>query len=173
MGQERTYLDVHYSKETWEGEPPEWEEGVKHHPITCRAYRSRGQLRDFVELLPGHGYLDFRRVQLMVLLVNPAQSSCIRMGSNEPTKLSINDNQVWPPSVRYVEFLDAYVLHAGVNRYTFWILKPDGTITEHEVPEVQGGWHHFLPLRSGVFAIGGTINVKKSRRPWKSWRVLA
>lgn len=161
MGQERTYLDMFYSKDTWEGEPQEWEKGVKMHPITCRAYKSRGQSRDFVELQPGHGYLDFRRPAD----VSPGQPIPIllyRTGSYEPTRLSINDNEVWPPFVHYVEFLDAYVLYAGVNRHSFWILKPNGTITEHEVLEVLGGWHHFLPLRSGIFAIGGTINVEKS-----------
>ncbi|WHZ29131.1 MAG: hypothetical protein OJF51_003932 [Nitrospira sp.] len=160
MGQERTYLDMYYSKETWEGEPPEWGERVRMHPITCQAYQSRGLLRDFVELLPIHGYLDFRRPPD----VPPSQPSPIllyRSGSYGPTRLSINDSQVWPPSVRYVEFLDAYVLHAGVNRHSFWILNPNGTLTEHGVPEVRGGWHHFLPLRSGVLAIGGTINVEK------------
>jgi hypothetical protein len=56
-------------------------------------------------------------------------------------------------------------MYAGINQHTFWILKPDGTITEREVPEIHGGWHHFLPLRSGVFASGGSINVKKQRDP--------
>ncbi len=164
MGQERTYFDIRYSKETWEGEPPEWEEGVRHHPITCKAYRSRGQLRDFVELLPEHGYLDFRRPSDSY----PGQPSSILLyptGANEARRLSINDNQVWPPSARYVEFLDAYVMYAGITRHKFWILMPDGTIAEHKVPEVQGGWHHFLPLHLGVFASGGSINVKEQDDP--------
>jgi hypothetical protein len=164
MGQERTYLDLHYSKETWEEEPPEWEENVKMHPIACKSYRSRGQLRDFIELLPDHGYLDFRRLPD----VHPSQSSPIllyRTEANEATKLSINDSQVWPPLVRYVEFLNAYVMYGGINQHTFWILEPDGTITEREVPVIHGGWHHFLPMRSGVFASGGSINLKKQGDP--------
>jgi hypothetical protein len=160
MGQERTYLDLHYSKETWEGEPQEWEEGVKVHRTTCKSYRSRGQSIDFTELLPDHGYLDFRRSPD----IQPGRPSPIlfyRAEANEATRLPINDNQVWPPLARYVEFLNAYVMYAGINQHTFWILKPDGTITEREVPEIHGGWHHFFPLRSGVFASGGSINVKK------------
>jgi len=160
MGEERTYFDVHYSKETWEGEPPEWEEGVRPHPITCKSYHSRGQLRDFVELLPDHGYLDFRRPS-DAHSGQPSPILFYRTGTNEARRLNVNDNQIWPPLAHYVEFLDSYVLYAGINHHNFWVLRSDATITEREVPEVHGGWHHFLPLRSGVFASGGTINVKK------------
>ncbi|MDF0644873.1 MAG: hypothetical protein P0111_12655 [Nitrospira sp.] len=164
MGQERTYLDLHYSKEIWEGEPPEWEESVKAHPITCKSYQSRGQLRDFIELLPEHGYLDFRR-QPDAHPGRPGPILFYRPEANEATRLPLNDNQVWPPLARYVEFLNAYVMYAGSNQHTFWLLRPDGTITGREVPEIHGGWHHFLPLRSGVLASGGSINVKKQGDP--------
>ncbi len=169
MGQERTYHDVHYSKETWEGEPPEWEEGVKMHPITCKSYRRNFAKwhSDIVELLPGHGYLDFAapadliRGEHIPIIWHSA-------GGSEVSKLSLFKGQVWPHLIRYVEFFNAYVLY-GYNfidvrtgqyspswprdlPHAIWLFWPDGTIQELQIPGSYSGWYGFFPARNGVFA---------------------
>ena len=167
MGQERTYLDMHYSKETWKGEPPEWEEGVKMHPITCRSYQVRPTKRHIVELLPEHGYLNF---VVSKDLVPEQQDNPVTWQSpdgSESKKLPFLKGQVWPELVLYAEFLDAYVLY-GYNfvdtkthqyspswpndlPHTIWLFFPDGTIQELQVPGPYSGWYGFSPARKGVF----------------------
>jgi hypothetical protein len=178
MGQERTYLDMYYSKETWEGEPPEWEEGVKMHPITCKSYRpSHGKWQsDIVQLLPEHGYLDFAAPKDLM----PGQHLPIiwrSEGGNEVSKLSLLKGQVWPQVVRYAEFLNAYVLY-GYNflelrthqyspswpndlPHAVWLFSPNGTIKELQVPGPYSGWYGFFPMRKGVFAASHGQGRKK------------
>lgn len=172
MGEERTYLDVHYSKETWEGEPPEWEEGVKHHPITCKAYHSRGLRGDYVELLPEHGYLDVRRPRdlqsgkdLAVLWHRPGTSYAI--------PLPILKSEVDPSHIHYITFLDSYFMYGWnniakrevVQPQTYWFMKPDGSVTRHEVLGHFGGWTNATPTQKGLFVITNAINVHKSLDP--------
>lgn len=157
MGQERTYLDLHYSKETWEGEPPEWEEGVKHHPITCKAYRWNG--RGF-PLLPEHGYIA-RSIQSPEI-----ESSYLIWYPKEQTDgcaLPIpNTNRLWES--RFVEFLNAYVIYAEFST-GYWLFKPSGDVARVTLPAIAGGWYEFLPMRRGVFAVGGVSNVKRKGDP--------
>lgn len=166
MGQERTYLDLHYSKETWEGEPPEWEEGVNVHPIMCKSYRSRGI--GFVDLLPEHGYLDYRR---------PSEYS---PGGKVPTAWHRADGidgiklpllvhaYLNSSAVRYEPFLNGYVLETtnsvestemsssikgGI--FSIWLFLSDGKISELAMPRrdwMGGGSRSFYPARSGVFS---------------------
>jgi len=172
MGQERTYLDLHYSKETWEGEPPEWEEGVKHHPITCKAYRSRGLRGDYVELLPEHGYLDVRRSRD----IQSGKDTAIlwhRPGTSDSVPLPILKSEVDPSHIHYIAFLDSYFMYGWnniakrevVQPQTYWLMKPDGSITKHEVLGYFGGWTNATPTQNGLFVITNAINVHKSMDP--------
>ena len=109
MGQERTYLDMFYSKDTWEEEPPEWEENVKMHPITCRSYRAKPfKLQaDIVELLPEHGYLDFSLPQTHkpgeALPPIPFHQS----GVDTAIPLPVTRNGMARHDVHYLEFLNS------------------------------------------------------------------
>lgn len=169
MGQERTYLDLHYSKETWEREPPEWEDGVRMHPITCRSYQSRG-VTGFVDLLPEHGYLDYRR---------PADHPpgdkvpivWYRPGAIEGTKLPLMIHQYLDPTtVRYEQFMNGYVIGTtsfvepaesyksttslNGQAYSVWLFSADGNITDINVPYqdwMRGGTRNFYPALKGVF----------------------
>jgi hypothetical protein len=158
MGQERIYLDLHYSKDTWEGEPPEWEDGVKTHPITCKSYRSRGM--DFVPLLPEHGHLEFRRsVQSSE---NNPNYIVWHLNNDEAAGrvLPVLIGEVLGSQLLYIEFLNAYVMSAGIAN-GFWLLMPSGEVTKVILPDIKGGWRYFMPTRTGIFASGGTINVKR------------
>jgi len=172
MGQERTYLDVHYSKETWEGEPPEWEEGVKHHPITCKAYHSRGLRGDYVELLPEHGYLDVGRPRD----IQSGMDTAIhwhRPGTSDTVPLPILKSEVDPSHIHYIAFLDSYFMYGWnniakrevVQPQTYWLMKPDGSVTKHEVLGYFGGWTSVTPTQNGLFVITNAINVHKSLDP--------
>lgn len=167
MGQERTYLDLHYAKETWEGEPPDWEEGVKMHPITCKSYRSR-EVAGFVDLLPDHGYLDFRRPSDL-----PLESYSLVLwyssGTSEGTKLPLLFfSHLDPTTVRFEQFLNGYVLgttnfvqstessSSPKDRfYSIWLFLPDGKTSEIKVLRqdwMGGGSRDFYPARNGVFS---------------------
>lgn len=157
MGQERTYLDIHYSKETWEGEPPEWEEGVKHHPITCKAYHWNG--RGF-PLLPEHGYIA-RSTQLPEK--EPSHIIWYPKEQTDGHALPIpNTNRLWDS--RFVEFLDAYVIYAEFTT-GYWLFKPSNSVTRVDLPAIEGGWYDFLPMQRGVFAVGGMTSVKRKDDP--------
>ncbi len=158
MGQERTYLDMVYSKETWEGEPPEWEEGVKMHPINCRAYKSQGM--EFFSLLPEHGYLKFG-LSVPSSGKEPNRIVWYPKEGIEGKALPILNGEVWGSLIRYVEFLDSYVMSGGVTS-GYWLLKPDGEVSRVTLPEIRGGWRYFMPTRTGVFAVGGVINVRRT-----------
>lgn len=172
MGHERTYLDVHYSKETWEGEPPEWEEGVKHHPITCKAYYSRGLQGDYVELLPGHGYLDVRRSRDNQ---SPKDAAILWYPANTTNEvpLPILKSEVDPSHIHYTAFLDSYFIYGWNNiakkevirTQTYWLMKSDGSITKHEVLGYFGGWINAAPTLNGLFVITNAINVRRSFDP--------
>lgn len=164
MGQERAYLDMYYSKETWEGEPPEWEEGVKMHPITCRSYRSRGA--GYVDLLPEHGYLDYRRP--------PEYSSgdkvpitWYRADGIGGTTLPLMVHAYLNSAVRYEEFMNGYVLETTNfaestkkssslrgDTFSIWLFLTDGNVSELVMPRrdwMRGGTRNFYPSLRGVF----------------------
>lgn len=172
MGQERTYLDMYYSKETWEGEPPEWEEGVRHHPITCKAYRSRGLRGDYVELLPDHGYLDVRHSR-NIQSDKDAAILWHRFDKAGAVSLSILKSEVDPSHIHYIAFLDSYFMHGWNNiakreviqPQAYWIMRPDGSVTKHESLGYFGGWTNATPMRNGLFVITNAINVHKSLDP--------
>lgn len=172
IGQERKYLDLQYSKETWEGEPPEWEEGVKHHPITCKAYFSRGLRGDYVELLPEHGYLDVRRSRD----IQSGKDAAIlwhRPGTSDAVALPILKSEVDPSHIHYIAFLDSYFMYGWnniakrevVQPQAYWLMKPDGSVTKHEVLGYFGGWTKATPTQDGLFLITNAINVQKSLDP--------
>lgn len=172
MGQERTYLDIHYSKESWEDEPPEWEEGVKHHPITCKAYRSRGLRGDYVELLPDHGYLDIRHSWN----IQSGKDGAILWHRSDKTgvvSLPILKSEIDPSHIHYIAFLDSYFMHGWnniakkevVHPQTYWLMKSDGSVTKHEITGYFGGWTNATPTRNGLFVVTNAINVRKSLDP--------
>lgn len=172
IGQERTYLDIHFSKETWEGEPPEWEKEVKHHPITCRAYRSRGLRGDYVELLPEHGYLNLQRPH-DVQLGKDAAILWHQPGAIKEVKLPILRSEVDPSHIYYIDFLDSYFIYGwnyigkrnSVQPQNYWLLRSDGTVTKHEVLGHFGGWINATPMQKGLFVTTNAINVWKSLDP--------
>lgn len=157
MGQERTYLDIHYSKETWEGEPSEWEEGVKHHPITCKAYRWDGT---GFPLLPGHGFIA-RSIQLSGKEAGRIVWFPTEKTDGHPLPIPIT-NRLWDS--RFIEFLDAYVIYADFAT-GYWLFKPNSDAVRINLPDIQGGWYDFLPMRRGVFAVGGVISVNRKDDP--------
>ncbi|MDR4466349.1 MAG: hypothetical protein MRJ66_19020 [Nitrospira sp.] len=183
MGQERTYLDMFYSKDTWEDEPSEWEENVKMHPITCKSYRAKPfKLQvDRVELLPEHGYLDFSLPQTHKPGAVLPPISFHRFGENTSIALPLTANDIARHHVYYLGFLNEYVLFSAhlVDPETgkqvaswqkdmlqqFWILKPDGSVTEFRVPTPYNRWDSLFPLREGVFATGRSAKVTEPRGP--------
>lgn len=183
MGQERTYLDMLYSKDTWEEEPPEWEENVKMHPITCRSYRAKPfkVQADIVELLPEHGYLNFA---LPVTHQPGAALPLItfhRLSADAPVLLPVTRNELSRHDVHYLEFLNEYLLFSThlVDPRTgkqvaswrkdafqqFWTLNPGGTVSELQVPTPYNRWDSLFPLREGVFATGRSVKVTEPRGP--------
>jgi len=188
MGKERTYVTwtedrkYTYVQETWKGEPPEShdQQEVRSHRITCRSYKPRGMPADYVELLPEHGYLSFK---FSLLEPPPGPSMPItwyRPGASEGTKLPLTYAQVNSGLVYYLEFVQAYLLYSH-NYFdpvtgrdsadwpkelpkVFWLMKPDGTVTTHQVPNIYGSWRHVRPLRHGVFGFGGVGSVGKIPR---------
>ncbi|HMS82052.1 MAG TPA: hypothetical protein PKD12_00190 [Nitrospira sp.] len=183
MGQERTYLDMVYSKDTWEGEPPEWEENVKVHPITCKSYRAKPlkQQADIVELLPDHGYLDFARPVTHQPIAALPPISFYRFEVDTPIPLPVTRNDLSRHDVHYLEFLNEYVLFSAhlIDPKTgrqmsswgkealqrFWILKSDGTAGELQVPVPYNRWDSLFPLRDGVFVTGRSVKVTEPRGP--------
>lgn len=183
MGQERTYLDGVYSKDTWEGEPPEWDENVKMHPITCKSYRKQPFKRqvDIVDLLPDHGYLDFTRA--VTHQPGAALSSIVfyQFEVDTPIPLPVTRTELSRHDVHYLEFLDEYVLFSNRlvdpktgrqmaswrddARQPFWRLKPDGTASEWHVPAPYHRWDSLFPLREGVFATGRSVKGTAPRGP--------
>lgn len=176
MGQERTYLDMYYSKETWEGEPPEWEEGVKTHPISCRSYISRGM--GFLDLLPEHGYFDYHR--------NAYHGSgdkipivWFRPGFTEGVKLPLKVHPYLNSSiVRFESFLNSYVLDAtplavpreglvtspseNSDAYSIWLFVADGKISSINVPYrgwMRGGGEEFLPCTRRRFHLDSRLGA--------------
>ena len=170
MGQERTYLDLYYSKETWEGEPPEWEEGVKVHPITCKSFRSKQSIKAgyIIEMLPEHGFLE---VPILTEQESVSSSAQLRLHTpNRPDSilLPLTRSDINIGETQYVEFLDAYAMHGkslvsvrggdldqlGADDliHAVWILYSDGHLKELRVPGPSyGGWHAFYPASEGVF----------------------
>ena len=166
MGQERTYLDMYYSKETWEGEPPEWEENVKMHPITCRSYRPRGI--GYVDLLPEHGYLDYQRPSEY----SPGNKVPIvwyRTEGTDGTRLPLMVHPYLNSSaVRYEAFLNGYVLETKnliesteklssrrIDAFSIWLFLSDGKLSELAMPRrdwMGGGARSFYPARNGIFS---------------------
>ena len=166
MGQERTSLDMHYSRETWDGEPPEWEEGVKMHPITCRSHRSRGM--GYVDLLPEHGYLDYR----MPREYSPGEKVPItwhRADGIGEVKLPLLVHAYLNSSaVRYEQYMNGYVLgttnfvnpteNSSLSRgdtFSIWLFLSDGNVSEIVMPRLvwmRGGTRSFYPAQEGVFA---------------------
>jgi hypothetical protein len=183
MGQERTYLDMFYSKDTWEDEPPEWEENVKMHPITCKSYHAKPfKLQaDIVELLPEHGYLDFSLPTAHKPGVALPPIGFHRSGTDTPIPLPVTRNELSRHDVHYLEFVNGYLLLsaqlvdpktggqvASWRKDTFqqiWTLKPDGIATELQVPTPYNRWDSLFPLREGVFATGRSVKVTEPRGP--------
>lgn len=183
MGQELIYLDMFYSKDTWEEEPPEWEEHVKMQPITCRSYRAKPfKLQaDIVELLPEHGHLDFALPATHQPGAALPPISFHRFGVGTSIALPVTINEIARHHVHYLEFLEEYLLFSAhlVDSKTgkqvpswqkdalqqFWILKPDGTVTELHVPAPYNRWDSLFPLREGVFATGRSAKVTEPRGP--------
>ena len=166
MGQERTYLDMYYSKETWEGEPPEWEEGVEMHPITCKSYRSRGV--GYVDLLPEHGYLDYRRPR-EYSSEDKVPITWYRADDIGGAKLPLMVHAYLNSSaVRYEEFMNGYVLGTTNfiestkkssslrdDSFSIWLFLTEGNVSELVMPRrdwMGGGSRSFYPARSGVFS---------------------
>ncbi|MCS6303423.1 MAG: hypothetical protein H8K07_07140 [Nitrospira sp.] len=165
MGQERTYLDMFYSKDTWEGEPLEWEEGVKMHPITCRSYRSRGA--GYVDLLPEHGYLDYRRPR-EYSLEDKVPITWYRADDIGGAKLPLMVHAYLnSSSVRYEQFMNGYVLGTTNfiesteksssprnDAFSIWLFLTDGNVSELAMPRrdwMRGGTRNFYPTLTGVF----------------------
>jgi hypothetical protein len=164
MGQERPYLDMFYSKDTWEEEPPEWEEGVKMHPITCRSYHSRGV--GYIDLLPEHGYLDYRRPSEY----SPGDKVPIvwyRADGIGGAKLPLMVHTYLNSSaVRYEPFLNGYVLETTnfiestakspslrSDTFSIWLFLADGNVSEFVMPRrdwMRGGTRNFYPAPKGV-----------------------
>ncbi|MDH5348456.1 MAG: hypothetical protein OEW13_11185 [Nitrospira sp.] len=172
-----------YSKDTWEDEPPEWEEDVKMHPITCKNYSARPfKLQvDMVELLPEHGHLDFSLPQTHKPGAALPPISFHRRGIGTVIPLPVTRDGMARHDIHYLEFLDNYVLFTGrlidpkagqpvaVWRKNlvqqFWTLKPDGSVTEFRVPTPYNRWDSLFPLRQGVFATGRSAKVTEPRGP--------
>lgn len=183
VGQERTYLDMFYSKDTWENEPPEWEENVKMHPITCKSYRARPFRfqADIVELLPEHGHLDFSLPATHKPGAALPPISFHQSGVDTEIPLPVTANGMARHDVHYLEFLNSYVLFTGnlIDPKTgqpvaswrkdlvqqFWTLKPDGSVAEFLVPTPYNRWDSLVPLCEGVFAAGRSAKVTEPRGP--------
>ena len=186
MGQERTYLDMFYSKDKWEDEPPEWEENVKAHPITCKSYRGKPfRLQaDIVELLPEHGYLDFSLPETRKADEPLPAILFHRFGTESLIPLPVTRGEMSRHDVHYLDFLDGYVLFTSklIDPKTsqplaswrkgafqqFWILRPDGITTELHVSTPFNRWDSLFPLRKGVFATGRSFKVAEPRGPGDS-----